>query len=246
MVNITKVLTINLILFTFLSTGCSSKGVDSIKVTQDEAIYQKTMTKVQNNVNEIIGKEYEYVLENMGHPYCTTYYIDIDKVNDINSIEGLNSIEDIRLIYPKEADVNKLKDSALYIQINNNIVKEVQTYELLSNSENENIKSSVDIVVDRYNENYSLSLDKFENLKLNKYIGEEIELFLKDIGNVKVNFDIYDNKREKNIKVYLLNKVNSSNNKVMLVYNKLNKIEDIKIVDINDGLNLLNYYSYFK
>lgn len=246
MVNITKVLTINLILFTILSTGCSSKGVDSIKVTQDEAIYQKTMTKVQNNVNEIIGKEYEYVLENMGHPYCTTYYIDIDKVNDINSIEGLNSIEDIRLIYPKEANVNKLKDSALYIQINNNIVKEVQTYELLSNSEKENIKSSVDIVVDRYNENYSLSLDKFENLKLNKYIGEEIELFLKDIGNVKVNFDIYDNKREKNIKVYLLNKANSSNNKVMLVYNKLNKIEDIKIVDINDGLNLLNYYSYFK
>ena len=31
MVNISKVLTINLILFTFLSTGCSSKGVDSIK-----------------------------------------------------------------------------------------------------------------------------------------------------------------------------------------------------------------------
>lgn len=41
MVNISKVLTINLILFTFLSTGCSSKGVDSIKATQDEAIYQK-------------------------------------------------------------------------------------------------------------------------------------------------------------------------------------------------------------
>nr|WP_294574620.1 hypothetical protein [uncultured Romboutsia sp.] len=246
MVNISKVLTINLILFTFLSTGCSSKGVDSIKATQDEAIYQKTMTKVQNNVNEIIGKEYEYVLENMGHPYCTTYYIDIDKVNDINSIEEFNSIEDIRLIYPKEANVNKSKDSALYIQINNNIVKEVQTYELLSNSEKENIKSSVDIIVDIYNENYSLSSDKFENLDLNKYIEEEIELFLKDIGNVKVNFDIYDNKREKNIKVYLLNEVNSSNNKVMLVYNKLNKIEDIKIVDINNGLNLLNYYSYFK
>ena len=59
MVNISKVLTINLILFTFLSTGCRSKGVDSIKATQDEAIYQKTMTKVQNNVNEIIGKEYD-------------------------------------------------------------------------------------------------------------------------------------------------------------------------------------------
>ena len=53
-------------------------------------------------------------------------------------------------------------------------------------------------------------------------------------------------KREKNIKVYLLNKINSSNNEIMLVYNNSNKIENIKIVEISEGLNLLNDFSFFK
>ena len=225
--NIRKALMISFISFAFLVTGCSSKGIDSVQQIADEATCQKTMTKVQNNVNEIIGKDYKYVLENMGLPYCTTYYIDMDKVKDISNIEELNNIENIRLIYPKETNVDKSKSSALYIQLDNNIVKDVQTYELLSKDEKENIKSSVDIVVDRY-------------------IGEDIEIFLKDIEYITANFEIYDNKREKNIKVYLLNKINSSNNEIMLVYNNSNKIESIKIVEISEGLNLLNDFSSFK
>ena len=62
------------------------QGIDSVQQIADEATCQKTMTKVQNNVNEIIGKDYKYVLENMGRPYCTTYYIDMDKVKDISNI----------------------------------------------------------------------------------------------------------------------------------------------------------------
>ncbi len=238
--NIRKALMISFISFAFLVTGCSSKGIDSVQQIADEATCQKTMTKVQNNVNEIIGKDYKYVLENMGRPYCTTYYIDMDKVKDISNIEELNNIENIRLIYPKETNVDKSKSSALYIQLDNNIVKDVQTYELLSKDEKENIKSSVDIVVDRYSEKTNLLPDKFENIKLDKYIGEDIEIFLKDIEYITANFEIYDNKREKNIKVYLLNKINSSNNEIMLVYNNSNKIESIKIVEISEGLNLLN------
>ena len=237
--NIRKALMISFISFAFLVTGCSSKGIDSVQQIADEATCQKTMTKVQNNVNEIIGKDYKYVLENMGRPYCTTYYIDMDKVKDISNIEELNNIENIRLIYPKETNVDKSKSSALYIQLDNNIVKDVQTYELLSKDEKENIKSSVDIVVDRYSEKTNLLPDKFENIKLDKYIGKDIEY-------ITANFEIYDNKREKNIKVYLLNKINSSNNEIMLVYNNSNKIENIKIVEISEGLNLLNDFSFFK
>ena len=170
----------------------------------------------------------------------------MDKVKDISNIEELNNIENIRLIYPKETNVDKSKSSALYIQLDNNIVKDVQTYELLSKDEKENIKSSVDIVVDRYSEKTNLLPDKFENIKLDKYIGEDIEIFLKDIEYITANFEIYDNKREKNIKVYLLNKINSSNNEIMLVYNNSNKIESIKIVEISEGLNLLNDFSFFK
>ena len=142
------------------------------------------------------------------------------------------------MIYPKETNVDKSKSSALYIQLDNNIVKDVQTYELLSKDEKENIKSSVDIVVDRYSEKTNLLPDKFENIKLDKYIGEDIEIFLKDIEYITANFEIYDNKREKNI--------NSSNNEIMLVYNNSNKIENIKIVEISEGLNLLNDFSFFK
>ena len=53
---------------------------------------------------------------------------------------GAYDIENIRLIYPKETNVDKSKSSALYIQLDNNIVKDVQTYELLSKDEKENIK----------------------------------------------------------------------------------------------------------
>ena len=101
-------------------------------------------------------------------------------------------------------------------------------------------------MVDRYSEKTNLLPDKFENIKLDKYIGEDIEIFLKDIEYITANFEIYDNKREKNIKVYLLNKINSSNNEIMLVYNNSNKIENIKIVEIREGLNLLNDFSFFK
>lgn len=160
-------------------------------------------------------------------------------MKDISNIEELNNIENIRLIYPKETNVDKSKSSALYIQLDNNIVKDVQTYELLSKDEKENIKSSVDIVVDRYSEKTNLLPDKFENIKLDKYIGEDIEIFLKDIEYITANFEIYDNKREKNIKVYLLNKINSSNNEIMLVYNNSNKIESIKIVEISEGFKFI-------
>ena len=244
--NIRKVLTISLISFAFFVTGCSSKDIGSVQSIADEATHQRTMTKVQNNVSEIIGKDYKYVLENMGRPYCTTYYIDIDKVKNISNIEELNSIENIRLIYPKETNVDESENSALYMQLDNYIVKEVQTYELLSKDEKEDIKSSVDIIVDRYSEEPSFSSDKFENINLDKYVGEDIELFLKDIGYITSNFEIYDNKREKNIKVYLLNQIDSLNNKIMLVYNNSDKIEDIKIVKISEGLNLINDFSFFK
>ncbi|WP_282192764.1 hypothetical protein [Romboutsia ilealis] len=244
--NIRKVLTISLISFAFFVTGCSSKDIGSVQSIADEATHQRTMTKVQNNVSEIIGKDYKYVLENMGRPYCTTYYIDIDKVKNISNIEELNSIENIRLIYPKETNVDESENSALYMQLDNYIVKEVQTYELLSKDEKENIKSSVDIIVDRYSEEPSFSSDKFENINLDKYVGKDIELFLKDIGYITSNFEIYDNKREENIKVYLLNQINSLNNKIMLVYNNSDKIEDIKIVKISEGLDLINDFSFFK
>lgn len=50
--------------------GCSSANINSNDVSK-EAIQKNTMTKVQNDVNVIMDKSYDYVLENMGEPYST-------------------------------------------------------------------------------------------------------------------------------------------------------------------------------
>ena len=42
-----------------------------------------------------------------------------------------------------------------------------------------------------------------------------------------------------NIKGYILDEVNSSNSNLMIVNNNSSEIEDIKIVNIKDGLDLL-------
>ncbi|EPZ55771.1 hypothetical protein H477_3132 [[Clostridium] sordellii ATCC 9714] len=43
------------------------------KIEIDEATQQKNITKVQNDITEIMGKNYEDVIKNIGKPYLTTY-----------------------------------------------------------------------------------------------------------------------------------------------------------------------------
>ena len=67
----------NIIIFNVFLLGCSKNTSD----TQNQALYEMTMTKVQNDVNEIMDKESNYVLENMGKPYITTYFINTQDIN---------------------------------------------------------------------------------------------------------------------------------------------------------------------
>ena len=41
------------------------------------------MTKVQSDVNVIMNKSDDYVLQNMGSPYSTIYSLKIDKVKTL-------------------------------------------------------------------------------------------------------------------------------------------------------------------
>ena len=61
--------------------GCSTSGMNDKNVSK-EAIERNTMTKVQNDVNVIMDKSYDYVLQNMGSPYSTIYSLKIDNIND--------------------------------------------------------------------------------------------------------------------------------------------------------------------
>ena len=95
------------------------------------------------------------------------------------------------------------------------------------------------IIFDIYNEKSGLTLGKAKELRVEKYIGKDLDIFFNDICNVKPNFDIYNNKKDENIKGYILDEVNSSNSNIMIVNNNSSEIEDIKIVNIKDGLDLL-------
>ena len=81
--NIKKSLS-TLIILTIFFTGCSNYQVSKDSTTlPDEATKQRTMTKVQNDINEIIDKDYKYILSNLGEPNATAYWIDKSKINDI-------------------------------------------------------------------------------------------------------------------------------------------------------------------
>lgn len=243
--SIRRILTTSIIAFTVLFAGCTTNDIASRDLQNDEAKYQKTMTKVQNDVNEIIGKDYEYVLENMGTPYCTTYYIDVDKIKNIKSIEELNNIDNIRLIYPKDANIDIQDDSALYVTLNDNIVNDVQTYELSGSDEKEDFESSIDIIVDRYNDKSILNMDKVRNIDIKSYIGKEVEFFSKSINKLNPNMDIYDDERKQNLKAYLLKNEDLLNQEVMVVYSESNIIKDIKLISIDEGWTLLKEHSFF-
>ena len=78
----------------------------------------------------------------------------------------------------------------------------------------------------------------FKNI-FNKEKVKDLDIFFNDICNVKPNFDIYNNKKDENIKGYILDEVNSSNSNLMIVNNNSSEIEDIKIVNIKVGVDLL-------
>ena len=59
------------------------------------------MTKVQNDVNEIIGKNYDYVLSNLGEPNSTEYWIDKSKIDNLETLDDIEDITDINLVYLK-------------------------------------------------------------------------------------------------------------------------------------------------
>ena len=113
--------------------GCSTSGMNDKNVSK-EAIERNTMTKVQNDVNVIMDKSYDYVLQNMGSPYSTIYSLKIDNINDfkdVNKIKGAQ-VDDVKvlstgLLYPKYTSDYNLDGSALYIALKNNKVNEVET-----------------------------------------------------------------------------------------------------------------------
>jgi hypothetical protein len=233
---------VSIIVFSIFITGCSKQSIREESTIADEATQQKTMTKVQNDVNEIMNKDYEYIMKNMGTPYCTTYYVDIE---NRDTLEKLDETSNIRLIYPKYTADNELEGSALYIELSNNKVIEVQTYEFSDyNIKTEAINNNVDIIVDKYNEEGALQQERVENIDLETYSGKSEEEIYNVVGENTANIEAYDKTRNKKVKAYFLKDKDQDITKILTVFGNENNIEEMKIVRKDEIMDIVGKYLY--
>jgi succinate dehydrogenase flavin-adding protein (antitoxin of CptAB toxin-antitoxin module) len=237
--NLKKVLASTLILSMFV-VGCNKTNIKEESPIADEETQQKTMTKVQNDVKVIMGKDYEYVLKNMGTPYSTTYYIDKDSEDTLDEIDdNINRV----LTYPKYTSDNELDGSALYIELEGNKVTEVQTYEFSNNNiETKPTGSNVDVVVEKYNEEAELSLDKIEKIKFSEYIGKTDDDLYSIVGDKTPNLEAYDKSSHQKIKAFFLKDKNNEKSKILIAVEDKKNIQKIIIVDKADIMNLVKQY----
>lgn len=219
-----------LIILTMLFTGCSNYQVQNEGITlPDEATKQKTMTKVQNDVNEIINKDYDYVLNNLGKPNATAYWIDKNKIDSLDTLDDAENLEDINLVYLKKVSDENTNSTSLYLHLKNKIVKNAQIVDY-SNSRS-NITKGINkskILIDCYDDGEIVEMSHLDTQKLNTFIGDDSREISTIVGHKQPSYDayVYD-KVEKSINVFKLD----NEDKLLAIFTKDNKISEIKILD---------------
>ncbi|SCJ19091.1 Uncharacterised protein [uncultured Clostridium sp.] len=218
-------------------SGCSMNKDKNV----DKATQQKNITKVQNDISEIMGKDYDYVVKNMGKPYLTTYYINIDKFKNCKNLDfnQLLSKLDIELVYPKEG----YESSALYVDIDNNKVVDVKTNEFVGVSSGfENLPeyaSSSNLIIDFYNKQKYLSMDKLKGISLKSYEGKSIKDFAKETGLDAPNAFAYSENSNKIISYYILDNNKDTLEDIIAVAQENDKITSISQVSKSSIVNSL-------
>ncbi|MBC8631290.1 hypothetical protein H8697_06145 [[Eubacterium] tenue] len=233
-----KVKLISTVLISILIiSGCSMNKDKNV----DKATQQKNRTKVQNDISEIMGKDYDYVVKNMGKPYLTTYYINIDKFKNCKNLDfnQLLSKLDIELVYPKEG----YESSALYVDIDNNKVVDVKTNEFVGVSSGfENLPeyaSSSNLIIDFYNKQKYLSIDKLKDISLKSYEGKSIKDFAKETGLDAPNAFAYSANSNKIISYYILDNNKDTLEDIIAVAQEDDKITSISQVSKSSIANSL-------
>lgn len=217
-----------LIVLAMLFTGCSNYQVKNEDISlPDEATKQKTMTKVQNDVNEIIDKDYNYVLSNLGEPDVKAYWIDKNKVNDIENLDDIENLTETNLVYLKNVSDEVTNSSALYLQLKDEIVKKAQIVDYFGTNIMKNTHKSK-ILIDYYTNGDIVKIEDLDMKNLDEFIGIDSSKIEEIVDNKQQSYDAYlYDKVEKSISVYCLD----SEDKLLGIFTKDNKISEIKILD---------------
>lgn len=230
--NINKAL-VNVIVLSMFFTGCSSYQENNTDISMpDAATKQKTMTKVQNDIDEIIDRDYEYVLNNLGEPNITTCWIEKSEIDSVESIEDIKSLGDINLLYFKNIANDSSNKSALLLQLEDDIVSKVQsvdyTYDYMTFGMN---KSQV--TINCYSDSDIISEKEITDEKLLELEGIDFSKFEQIIGNRQWAYDAYVfDDSDKSVKIYNL----GNEEKLLTVFTDEDKISSIEILDNSESI----------
>lgn len=223
-------------IMSILVAGCSINNKEDNYVA-DSVTKQKTMTKVQNDASEIIDKDYDYVIKNMGIPRSIFYYINLSDVEKSKTVEELIDEKTFKVLtYPKNTEDSNIEKSALYISLEDNKVIDVETRGLLEGSEEVSTDDSYIIIEKRREEAKLLSKD-IEGLDLKKYMGVNIKDFESLLGDNSYDFKIFDKSRKENVIGYLLKEDSGEIKKALVISKEGKNIKNIKIIDKKSSVN---------
>lgn len=129
----------------------------------------------------------------------------------------------------KNVSEEKANSSALYLQLNNDIVKNAQIVDY-SRANISKITNKYRILVNCYNNYGVVKLSDLNIKNLDDYVGIDVSKMDTIIGNKQPSYDayLYDNK-EKSLSVYKL----GDKDKLLAIFTKDNKISEVKIIDNN-------------
>ncbi|MCC0644537.1 MULTISPECIES: hypothetical protein [unclassified Clostridioides] len=220
--------------------GCHKETTKEKNQVASKATQQKTMTKVQNDVNEMIDKDYKYVIKNMGIPYNTIYYIKNKNLKESNAMQDINTSSYMTLVYPKYTGNNELDGSALYININKNKVVNVETNSFSSQSII-TVDENYDIMIEKNdNEKSAVSLEEYKNIDLGEYIGVEESRINEIVGNANYDLTAYNYEGNRVVKSYRLKKDNKVLEKEILTISIVdNKIKSIKTIESDKFVKII-------
>ncbi len=238
-----KSLLISIMLIVILMfSGCSMKSEKKV----DKATQQKNMTKIQNDVSEVMGKNYEYVMDNIGDPYMTTYYINTDKYGEYENLdkEGILKNLNIEMVYPKDG----YESSALYVDISKDKVVNVESDEFVGMSSGfEDLPKeakSANVIIEFYNDQAFIDASKVDFKSIKTYIGKNIDELIRDTSLDMPNAVAYSKNKEKMINYYILEIKNNKTTFVVSVTEDKGKILDITQVSdaslIKELINMSN------
>lgn len=232
--NIKKTL-VSVIVLSMFFTGCSSLEENNTDVSMpDASTKQKTMTKVQNNIDEIIDRDYRYVLNNLGEPNITTCWIDESEIDSVESIEQIKSLGDINLLYFKDIADDSTNKSALLLQLKGDVVSNVKSIDYTYDDMTYEMDKSK-VTINCYSDSDVISEKEITDDKLLELDGIDFNKFEKIIGNKQWAYDAYVfEDSDKSIKIYKL----GDEEKLLTVFTDEDKIGSIEILD--NGENIID------